>query len=334
MDADLTTKIKRAIELYGIMDKREPTPLEKDEYEILKGDADVQTALDEYIENDALSPFGLDVEELKIQVKKMKLAAVYDIEIEIVKGSWSPLSANSTWKNGQIILHAENADFRNPVMDLVEGDAGSYSEHKAIGDFSFRPTTTSFGRFLRPKERLLRIEWPNPDPTQPTQPTQNKIIFFRTEQVKEDFKKKHSDWEYIKGLMNMDDQQLRGVVDGWGITSDQMDAASTVAKSMTRELTSDDREPVAVMILHKKNTGEEAAAESWLNEIIAAPRAYAVAHGGNTFGAALRAGGRGGGKKKKKKSKKRSKKRRNTKRIKSKKSKSKKRKSKTRRKRR
>ena len=200
MDADLTTKIKRAIELYKIMDTGVTTESEKDEYEILKGDADVQTALDEYIQNDALAPFGLDVEELKIQVKKMKLGAVYDIEIEIAKGSWSPFKANSTWKNGQIILHAENADFRNPVMDLVEGDAGSYSEHKAIGDFSFRPTTTKLGRWGRLEERLLRIEWPNPDPTQPTQ---NKIIFFSTEQVKDDFKKKHSDWEYIKTMMDM-----------------------------------------------------------------------------------------------------------------------------------
>ena len=53
MDADLTTKIKRAIELYKIMDTGVTTESEKDEYEILKGDADVQTALDEYIQNDA-----------------------------------------------------------------------------------------------------------------------------------------------------------------------------------------------------------------------------------------------------------------------------------------
>ena len=81
----------------------------------------------------------------------------------------------------------------------------------------------------------------------------------------------------------MNDQQLKASVGrmGWGITDDEIDAAFAVAKSMTGELGSiDDREPVAVMILHKKNTGEGAAAESWLNEIIAAPQRYRAGHGG------------------------------------------------------
>jgi len=319
-DGKLAEDIARVIELYTIMDNRAAEESEKVEYETLKGDEKVQTALNEYIENDALSPFGLDAEELKKQVRQMKLAATYDIEIEIVKGSWSPLSANSTWSEGQITLHAENGDFKKPVMQLVEapGDSeGSYHLMKDIGDFSFRPTTSWSGRWGRPEEQLLRIDWPKPDPTL------NKIIFFSTTQGKEDFKKKHSDWEYIKTMMDKNDQQLKAAVRGMGITDDEIDAAFTVAKSMTGELGSiDDREPVVVMILHKKNTGEGAAAELWLNELLMAPQRYREGRGSAEVPgdivrrAAAAASARGGGRKHKRKSKRRrtSKRRKSTKR--------------------
>ena len=298
------------------------------------------------MEDAALAPFEIDKATLLEKVRQMKSATHYDIEIETEKSRLN-IESLRTWKNGKATLRSLDGDFKRPVLTLTT-EGSSVSEKTMLLEFvdMVNPKKNRPGRDHCIRINLAAILFTPPAP-------ENVIISFPSNENKIKFLYDYWYAGRCKHISELNPQELNEVGGGhnpakgqiYEIPADEItgafEAAANIAKEQGPQWTA--REVQAIMIQHKYEAVKKAETEAARREAegrgvveaaIAAPQAYAAAHGEQTLGGALHADAHGGGKKKKKPSKKRSKKRGNTKRKKSKKRKSKKRKSKTRRKRR